>query len=288
MSDNKPFKLNLWALKTNASNKNKETTESQNISVEAFDKKEIKKVETVYQKWVSSPLSKILDDEKKDKIEIIEEVKDDIKKSNVLDFSKMQSNKKEKNKIKDENKLKEENIETKNEIKEEEKDLFNNYESEFDNKKDTVLERVKKFSDYIKPKTRIWFLTLIIFITAFWITSLFILAPEKHNLKNYEANLLIAKEKIECQFDKTKCDKKEEITNKTTSNTNINTNKLNNKTLNKWLFAIEYQTKNIDWKEVIIYKWKTYNDKESFNKVVSKEIKIRKLNELKKHILENE
>jgi len=70
----------------------------------------------------------------------------------------MKSRKKDKLDTKKEN-TKEAEIEIKTEEVEErvieEKEVFSNYESDFNKNKVSILERVGKFKDFVKPKTRI-------------------------------------------------------------------------------------------------------------------------------------
>lgn len=246
MSENKPFKLNLWALK-------KETSEKQ--------PEEILNLQNTQNSEENIPLEK---------------------KAHSLDLSQMKSRriKKEEIKEKSNNKIvKKEEIEIVGENHEEEnQEVFSNYESEFKKEKETILQKIEKFKNFVSPKTRLWFIAMLIWVTILWIASLFIINPEIHNVKNYEANLLFIKQKIECKVDKTKCIKKE--TNKTIKKEIV---QINNKTLKKEIFVIEYKTQIIDWKEKIIYKWNKYS-KEQFDKKIKEIIRLKKLEKLQNYL----
>ncbi len=298
--ENKPFKLNLWALKkTTEEKKSVEVLNDKKDENKDSIKSEIKKVIPVYKKEIKSPLNNILEQEsleshKTKESEIGKNQNSvDIKKETLipkkswvkkLDFSKM----KKKNIGKEEEK-KEVIIEeeTKEEIKTIE--VFQNYESDFNKNKESILEKIKKFKNFIKPKTRIWFLGLIIWITALWISSLFILAPEKHNLENYKVNLLLIKNNIECKYDANKCPKKE--TTKTqekqlvVNSEELNNENKENKTIKKEIFIIKYNVKIVNWKEIIIYDWKEYNSMEEFNKDIKNIINKMKKDKLRDFIL---
>ena len=252
--------------------------------------------------------------------EVLENNKKNIqkdKKSNKLDLNIMKDNKsKKEDNIKEIEKLKKdkiEKIEKDKKLKEENNnkesedlewvEVFENYESDFNKDKGSVLDKIKKIKDIVRPKTRVWFLIFITLVTILWIALLFLFVPEKHNLKTYETNLKIWIWKIECSYDSTKCPKSiikeipkvKEIVDtnswaiKETENTNswaikeiIETKK---ESIKKWIFTIEYEIKIINWEEVIIYKWKNYNNINDFNIIVEKEINLQKKEQLKDYIL---
>ncbi len=280
MLDKKPFKLNLWAIiwkKTN-DDKNK-TSKDSNTELER-----VKKIEKTSNE-IKDPNEKKID------------LSNMLNKKEKLDQEKR---KQEEEKMKQEKEREKERQEKDKKLKaEKQQDLFANYKSEFNREKTSILEKFKKIKDYIKPKTRLGFVMIVIIPSTIVIAILFIIAPEIHNLKNYKNNLIKAKEALVCKVSLKKClqyekqrkklleeknklkKQKELKKNPKTEETTIE------KTLKKLGFTINYKVKNIDGKEIIIYKENQYKNMESFNKEIEKEIKNSKKNKLKKFIINN-
>lgn len=174
-------------------------------------------------------------------------------------------------------------------------DVFVNYKSDFSSEEIWILEKIKRLKKYIKPRTNIIFLFTVISSTLLWIVLLFITAPEIHNLENYKNNIINVKTNIVCKVDEKKCNKHEKNIAKININnekkeeikTNIDNEEkevLTNKSLRLLSFNIDYKTKNIGGKEIIIYKGKEYFNIEDFNKVIEKEIIDKKTDKLINHL----
>ncbi len=262
MSNKKPFKLNIWALTNNI--------KDGSINISNSKTKETTNVTPVYQKKNKSPLEKILDNNL------------NTEKTHNLDLSEMKLNKQEKLvKISEKDT---EKISTPSKEAVKTKEVFLNYESEFNREKETILEKIKKIKKTLKPKTRLGFIMLLIWVTIVWILILFIYMPTIHNLNNYKYNLLLAIEKGKCKLDTTQCKvntiEKEYIVEKELVI-------LYDRVLNKENFIIKYKTKIINWKEVILFEWKIYNSLEEFNKTISLIIENKKIGKLQDHFLKN-
>lgn len=149
------------------------------------------------------------------------------------------------------------------------KEIFTKYTSDFVKNKETVIERIKKLKNI--PKTRMWLLASLVLISSVWIWSLFIINPEIHSVENYKASILgIFKEAepiVEKPIKVEEIPLKEEVI--------VVPSKVE-----KWWITINFESKNVDWQETIIYNWKTYHSKIEFemelNKIVEK-LKVEKL-----------
>lgn len=306
MTDKKPFKLNLWAIWGSSSNENTE-------------KKDLKAEETEVKK---EDISDVKDNDIKDEIlkdelnieknetpiiEIKKNKKAKLDLSNMIDKKeeKRVKNEKEKDEVKQaEDKRKEEEEKELNKNKEPVEEIwevFINYESDFNQEEKTILEKVKIFKDYIKPKTRIAFVLLMIFVTGWWISTLFYVAPKVHNIENYKSKLIILKEKTVCVFSVKKCleyEKQHALEKKRQEDKRIadlkkideeriaNLKKtewvITNKSINKWWFKFDYSVKEFTDKEIIIYNWIEYNSEIDFNRAIDKSINNKKFDKLKK------
>ena len=287
-------KIDLRKMKNNRDKKLEEKDNSVN-------KKEIKKEEenTIKNKedkvnkdssitWNNNDQKEIniKSDEIKDKEDII---KVEINK----DEEKSEKNISEENKNSDNN---DDNIDLDSNIEDDEdwKDLFKNYESDLNKNKDKLFNKINKLKNLVKPKTRVWFLILIVILTIIWIATLFLLMPEKHNINTYEENLFKGISKIECSFDESKCPKpiiekekiikKEDTIIKEEKTPDLNIVEENTKTIKKWITTIEYNTKIVDWKEVFIYKWIIHNNINELNIVIDNEIENTKKDKLKNYL----
>ena len=208
-----------------------------------LEEKKVKNDEVIplYQKTIEDPLQKILKEQKQQ----IKDNNQDIK-------IEKQENKKE---IQEEQHS---NIQNK---KNETQEIFSGYESDFSKEKETIKEKLKKARDFVKPKTRLWFLFLLIWLTFVWIASLFIIAPEVHNLDNYKANLL----KIECKISGKWCNEeiKQKQENKLIQKKQQNLVKIEEKEITKYWVTIKYQIKKQEnKKDVYIYQNKIYSQKD--------------------------
>ena len=248
MPEEKPFKLNLWAIVWKESEKKQNSSEnkiSNNISPEEKDNVENKKIDLY----------------------------------NMLGIKKEKEYKEKETKKRQEKEVEEE-IKKKEPSKE--KEVFVNYKSDFNSEETTILESIKNFKEYVKPKTRIGFIIIVISTTLLWIISLFIIAPKIHNISNYKNKIISAKETFICKIDTKKCIKnKAEI--KVVKN-EIKKEVLTKKTFIKWNFKVNYEVKNIDWKEIIIYKEIEYDNIENLIKIIEIERRHERINKLKKHI----
>ena len=65
---------------------------------------------------------------------------------------------------------------------------FNNYTSHFEKQSKNVFKKIRNFS--YAPKTRSWFLIMLIFLSWFSIIFLMMLFPEKHSFTLYKASIL--------------------------------------------------------------------------------------------------
>ena len=320
MTDKKPFKLNLWAINWDSSDKNeniekieekpkveKKATRAKIDFSEMLQKREEKNKP-------KKELSEVREDEKKKKNEVQKdetqkestkiEVKDEEKKE---DIPVIVENKEELNNKNDKkNILKKENIDViedkitpiseKKSVKKEDNDkknkdensenikkteeIFEGYKSDFHHEENWVLEKISKIKNYIKPKTRIEFLMSIVAITVLWIAALFMIDPNTHNFENYKNNIVniaTKEEKIISKKDPIKEISKnvEEIIEKET---------ILNKVVNKWGFNINYKIKKLWEKETILYRWEEFDNFETFNKLIEKEVNDKKRNKLKNHI----
>ena len=273
MTEKKPFKLNLWAMSW-SSEKKKEVQ---------IEKKEIENKKEILEKTIIK-----IDDNN-----VIEKKKIDL--SNMLDNKEEKRLKNEKirlEKIQDK-KENENKAEKKKDIVEE--DVFINYESDFNKEKTTVLEKIKKFKEYIKPKTRIWFVITIIISTIVIISGLFIIAPQVHNIDNYKKNIIRFKENTICLFNEKQCiryqnehkneeklidDKIKKLREDRIKKETI----ITKETFKEGSFTINYELKKYWNKETIIYKWVEYLTQNDFKKIIEKEINSKKINKLKNHI----
>lgn len=77
--------------------------------------------------------------------------------------------------------------------KEKEKDAeknvhFHNYESSFEKQTWHVIKKLQNFK--YAPKTRVWFLLILITLTAFTLGTLMLVFPEKHSYEIYKASII--------------------------------------------------------------------------------------------------
>lgn len=69
-------------------------------------------------------------------------------------------------------------------------ELFPAYTSKFKRQQGTMLQKIQQLKRI--PRTNKTFVLLAIWITLLWISVLFILAPEKHNIQNYKTSIFEA------------------------------------------------------------------------------------------------
>jgi hypothetical protein len=202
------------------------------------------------------------------------------------------------------------------------KDLFHNYTSETKKIEPTILEKIKKLWSGKYIKTDKAFLAFIIIITVVWIWILFKLNPSLHSIDNYKASILNSYETLTKSNKNTIPTKSTNTwkiytktntwnlfnTNQTWSKVNIstwkiyiktntwnllkNTNTWANLAINKpnltyinmsWYKFSVYRTIK-DWKEVFLYKNKTYSTTKDLDKELKQELIIIKNNKLKTYI----
>lgn len=141
--------------------------------------------------------------------------------------------------------------------------LFSNYESDFNTKKDTIIEKLKKLKNL--PKTRPKLIYSMIWVLIIWVSWLVIISPKDSTLNNYKASILWTKieQKVKKQIPNTK------NTIKTNNKNNIKKQKLENEKLKK------QKLEKFLLKKQKLEKFLLKNNKNS-NKIPKENIKIDK------------
>ncbi len=73
-------------------------------------------------------------------------------------------------------------------IKKADQDLFVNYDSDFHKNEKSIMQKIRLFK--MTPKTRTWFILVLIFLTVWIIALMMQLDPENQSFSNYKASLL--------------------------------------------------------------------------------------------------
>lgn len=290
MNENKGIKLNLSQLKKNKEDENldKKVEENSDLS-EKFKSEDSEKSEILEEnkenitEQKSIPklnLSALKPKKEQDSWEqnIDNKIQDsentEIKNQKNEDYKKMKSD------ILDLNSEKKEKTEENENKEEENKELFSSYESDFKKQKTSILSKIKKLRNL--PKTSVWFLIIIILLTATWVYWLFTFFPEKHNIENYKNTIMWLfwdkKEVVNTIIDN---EKQNEIIDVEKNNENsqeiiIDIEEQNNnaekKELVKDWFHINYELENVNWVETIKYKWQIYESNEDFQESLKNEL----------------
>ena len=282
------IKLNLWALKESSLKKSNDSTEEKKVNSLKQERKdsETKKELEVNQQSIAEQKQKNTVEGKKEVVPLYKREKKDPVLNIVNEKLSLDKKEDEEKEVKQnlsngiwEDKL-QEKVDKQDEKTWDENnwEIFGNYESELKKRKNTIMSRIRKARNYIKPKTRLGFVFMLIFITFLWIVSLFIINPEVHNFKNYKANILTIKGKIECKLEETKCKNKKEIVKKVP--------KIENKTLYKYWIKINYKIKTIWSKKIYILESKEYSENDFNNKIIEIIDRI-KTEKLKEYLQEN-
>lgn len=117
---------------------------------------------------------------------------EEIKKTKKISLSHIKSS--QQNKEKNETTKQKDDLKTEFEVgahcKMKNIELFPAYTSKFKRQQWSMLQRIQQLKRL--PTTNKAFVLLAIWITLLWVSGLFILAPEKHNVQNYKANIFEA------------------------------------------------------------------------------------------------
>jgi len=253
------IKINLNAIKANT-NLYKEqdietvdTNNADNIKTNTTNPKILPKVE-------SPPKEKVGITEENNK-KINPPIIKPIKISTIKKGTKIEK-KVDKTKISPKRSIKEGNLTENIENKKETKALFDNYESNFQINKISILERLKRLKSL--PKTNVILLTILITTTIAWIWFLFYSNPKIHNLNNYKTSIIDTYNAIYLQE----------------SSLPKNIPKIEK--INKWWYIYNIKIKKLLWKNVYIYKWKYFDKRENLDSFINKEIEYRKRNKVVK------
>lgn len=182
-------KLNLRALKTSEPEPQNQQEVSQNVSKDSIIPRPV-----TQEKSLISEKQEIQPDTTQDQTNIPQkELKQEDHSSAKISFSAMKERKAERieekkmqvasKKVKEVNETSQTETQRPKEIVH-----FDNYESSFKKASGNSLKKLRNFK--YAPKTRIWLLLGLIWISTITIASLMVLAPDKHSIEIYKTSLL--------------------------------------------------------------------------------------------------
>lgn len=153
--------------------------------------------------------------------------------------------------------------------------ILSNYKSDFSNKSESIIEKLKKLKNI--PKTRIWLVVWGIVITIVAVTSVFTLNPEYHSLDKYKTNILWNEETVKNNNPKPNVIKEKESPPPIKEIVKWKPKTINSNWTN---FSIQYKLFE-GWKKIYKYKNKEYDSLDKLNMFLEKLPEVKK-NTLKK------
>lgn len=169
--------------------------------------------------------------------------------------------------------------------------LFMNYKSEFENKENAVLAQIKKLKNL--PKTRPLFVASLIWLLVFGLLGLYLINPEKNNLKYYKASIVWNVKSVVWESG-TSESTSTWIVNNSNSWASVQTipekvevkEERKKEEIMKWGYKISFESKvDASWKKTYRYKWEEFFDMISLNKKFSEWLDQSKEDKVRNYLL---